>query len=253
MSPHRRLLLAGLLASLCTGGCALTPQAPEGVQVTPPIYSRDRMALDDVEAPLEVYDPLEAYNRSMYWVNARTDDVLLNPAVAGYRRITPRFFRRGVSNFFENLNDIPTLLNQVLQLKWGGAWDTSRRLAANSTVGLAGVIDIADRWQITKHDEDFGQTLGHYGVNKGPYVMLPLFGPSTLRDAIGRGVDLLAMGWVDPLQLDHHPDRRYPYYPLLVVDTRANTAFQYFETGSPFEYELVRLLWVTKRKFDVAK
>ncbi len=116
-----------------------------------------------------------------------------------------------------------------------------------------GVFDPATRLNIPKHDEDFGQTLGHYGFANGPYVMLPLFGPSTLRDALGRGVDLLALGWLDPLGLDRHPKRQYPYYPLLVLDTRATTAFQYYETGSPFEYELVRLLFVTKRELDITK
>lgn len=242
-----------LLLCLAASGCTTTPKAPGATTITPPIYARERMALDDVEAPLEIHDPFEAYNRSMYWFNAKADDYVLNPAVAGYQRITPAFVRRGVTNFFQNLDQIPTLLNQVLQLKWSGAWDTSRRLVTNSTIGIGGVMDVATRFDITRHDEDFGQTLGHYGVGTGPYIMLPLFGPSNVRDALGRGVDTLVLAAIDPVELDHHPDRRYPYYPLLIVDTRANTAFQYYETGSPFEYELVRLLFSTMREFDVAK
>ena len=248
----RTLIACALLLQL--GACTVTPTAKHrATPLTPPVYARERMVLDDVDAPLEVYDPWQAYNRAVYSFNAGLDRFALNPAVGAYRTVAPAPVRAGVTNFFDNLDDIRTLMNQVLQLRWRPAWDTTRRFAANSTLGVLGVFDPATRFGIPKHDEDFGQTLGRYGVAKGPYFMLPLFGPSTLRDALGRGVDLLALGWLDPLDLDGHPDRRYPYYPLLVLDTRATTAFQYFETGSPFEYELVRLLFVTKRELDIAK
>ena len=253
MNKGLRHLLCILLC-VQLGACAVTPaKQNRATQLTPPVYARERMALDDVEAPLEIYDPWEAYNRRVYWLNAGLDDYALNPAVGAYRRVTPAPLRQGVTNFFDNLDDIRTLLNQVLQLRFGPAWDTSRRFATNSTVGVLGLFDPATRFGIAKHDEDFGQTLGRYGVAEGPYFMLPLFGPSTLRDALGRGVDMLALGWLDPLSLEGRRTRQLAYYPLLVLDTRATTAFQYFETGSPFEYELVRLLFVTKRELDVVK
>ncbi len=247
-------LLWLLLLTHGLSACTTNPIPERAAQtITPPIYARERMVLDDVDAPLEVHDPWEAYNRGVYWFNAGLDDYALIPAVNAYRAVTPGPVRQGVTNFFDNLDDVRTLLNQVMQLRFKPAWDTTRRLTTNSTLGLLGVLDPATRFGIPKHDEDFGQTLGRYGVANGPYFMLPLFGPSTLRDALGRGVDLLMLGWLDPLELDRYPKRQIPYYPLLVLDTRETTAFQYFETGSPFEYELVRLLFVTKRELDIAK
>lgn len=244
-------LSIGLLTAALIGGCSTAPVVPPNTP--PPIYSRDRMVLDDVQAPLTVNDPWELMNRTVYRFNARVDDYVLNPLVAGYRRILPGFARQGVTNFFDNLDDIRTWINQGLQLKGRPLLDTSARFVTNTTVGLLGFFDVASAMGITKHDEDFGQTLGHYGVDKGPYLVLPLFGPSTLRDGLGRAADSLALSVVDPLDLNDHPKRNIGYYPSLIVDTRATTAFQYYETGSPFEYELVRLLFVTKRQLDIDK
>lgn len=218
-----------------------------------PLYNSQRVVLDDVENPLEVRDPLEPINRAMYSFNAQLDRWVLMPVIGVYQKILPRFARQGVTNFFDNLDDIRTGINQLLQLRPRRALETGGRFLTNTTLGVAGLWDPASRFGIPKHDEDFGQTLGHYGVGAGPYLVLPLFGPSGLRDATGRAVDAGIFSLIDPLDLNGHSGRGYPYYPLLIVDTRATTAFEYFGTGSPFEYELLRMLYVKKRELDIVK
>jgi phospholipid-binding lipoprotein MlaA len=217
-----------------------------------PLYNGARMVLDDVEKPLQVRDPFEGFNRTIYRLNANLDRVLL-PAVSLYERFIPNFARQGVTNFFDNLDDIRTGFNQVLQLRPRRALETTGRFITNSTLGLAGLFDVASRTGQRKYDEDFGQTLGRYGVAPGPYLVLPLFGPSGLRDGFGRVFDASVLSLLDPLALDGDSGRQAAYYPLLIIDTRATTAFEYFSTGSPFEYELVRLLYSKKRELDIVK
>jgi len=228
--------------------------SPEVTQRTAdPLYNSQRVVLDDVENPLEINDPIEPINRAMYSFNAQLDRWVLMPVIGAYQSVIPRFARRGVTNFFDNLDDIRTGINQILQLRPRRALQTGGRFITNTTIGIAGLWDPASRFNIPKYDEDFGQTLGHYGVGPGPYLVLPLFGPSGLRDGVGRAVDAGILSLIDPLDLNDHRGRGYAYYPLLIVDTRATTAFEYFGTGSPFEYELLRMLYVKKRELDVVK
>ena len=122
---------------------------------------------------LEIYDPWERFNRHMYHFNYRLDEWVLLPVVRGYMYVTPRFVRSGVSNFFGNLGDIPNLLNSALQLKGKRSLQTTGRLLVNTTVGVFGLWDPASHIGLPKQSEDFGQTLGFYGVGDGPYLVLP--------------------------------------------------------------------------------
>lgn len=218
-----------------------------------PLYNANRVVLDDVADPLDISDPLEPLNRALYSFNAQLDRWVLMPAIGVYQKVLPRFARSGVTNFFDNLDDIRTGINQLLQLRPKRALQTGGRFLTNTTLGIGGLWDPASRFNMPKYDEDFGQTLGHYGVGAGPYLVLPLFGPSGLRDGIGRIVDTAVLAQIDPLDLTDHSGRGYAYYPLLILDTRATTAFEYFGTGSPFEYELVRMLYAKKRELDIVK
>ena len=218
-----------------------------------PLYNANRVVLDDADTPLEIADPYEGFNSRIYRFNAILDRRVVFPTIGLYNRVVPKVARQGVTNFFDNLDDIRTGINQVLQLRPKRALQTVGRFVTNTTLGFAGFIDVASRLRIPKHDEDFGQTLGHYGVAPGPYLVLPLFGPSGLRDAFGRAVDTTVLGIIDPVDLGDHFGRNYAYYPLLIIDTRATTAFEYYSTGSPFEYELVRLLFSKKRELDVVR
>ncbi len=134
-------------------------------------------------------DPLESLNRSIFGFNDRLDTALVKPVATVYRDVTPDWFRSGVTNFFNNIEDVWSTANNVLQGRGADAVDNAKRVAVNSTVGLLGAFDIASRIDIEKHPANFGLTLGRWGVGTGPYLVLPLLGPSTLRDVAGMPVD----------------------------------------------------------------
>lgn len=255
--PHPRspddlaLLITGLLLGLLASACASQPVPPN--TFSQPVFSVERVLNEDVTDPLAVYDPWHGANRWLYGFNAALDQVALLPATKLYRRTLPGPVRQGVTNFFDNLDMIRTTANLALQGRPKATGSAGLRLLTNTTLGIGGLFDIASRFGIATYDEDFGQTLGVYGVQPGPYLMLPLFGPANLRDALGRAVDAALLGFLDPLELNGHAERGVVFYPLLILDTRSSTAFEYFQTGSPFEYELVRKLFTTKRELDVEK
>lgn len=140
-------------------------------------------------------DPLEPFNRGVYAFNNAIDRAALEPIARGYRAVTPKFFRTGVSNALANLGEPVTFANALLQGNINRAGSTVGRFAINSTFGLLGVLNPADDIGLERQDEDFGQTLGVWGVPSGPYLMLPLLGPSTLRDGAGAGVDAFISPW----------------------------------------------------------
>lgn len=246
----RLFVFAGALAALA--GCATPIVKPKG-QPEEPVFAYDVVVPADVDRTLITWDPWEPMNRAIYRFNAHADKYVLLPLVNGYRFITPQFVRTGVHNFFTNFFGIRTFANELLQFRPKEAVQTLGRFVVNSTVGLLGLFDVATPLGMPYYEEDFGQTLGRWGVGNGPYLVIPLLGPSNVRDGTGQLVDAAWMGALDPLQLDDSEARRYAYYGLLVIDTRNSVAFRYYETGSPFEYELVRLMITTKRELDVQK
>lgn len=171
MSPHHRLALC-LVAGILSGGCATTISAP------PP---------DDRAAS----DPWEPFNRRVDAFNTTVDNATLKPLAKGYRKVVPNLARRGVSNFFSNLKTPYTALNNFLQGKGKAGFSDIGRFAMNSTVGLGGLIDVGTEFGLEEHDEDLGQTLAVWGVPDGPYLVLPLFGPSTVRDALTTPADFV--------------------------------------------------------------
>ena len=208
------------------------------------------------ENSLLVYDPWEPMNRGIYNFNARFDRAIFLPTVRGYRAITPDIVEKGVSNFFSNLGEVNNLINNVLQLRMKSSAITLWRFVVNSTVGVAGLWDPAAKFGVFEQAEDFGQTLGYWGVGSGPYLVLPFLGPSSLRDAAGVGVDYAADYNIDLLDLNddaNKDDIRIGLGLLNVVDARKNTAFRYYETGSPFEYELVRYAHGQLRQIQIEK
>ena len=137
-------------------------------------------------------DPLEPMNRSVTKFNDALDDNLLKPVATGYRDHTPQFVQTGVGNFFHNLSDVWSLVNNGLQLKGRETAGTLMRLTVNTVFGIYGLFDVATEIGLERHPEDLGQTLGYWGVPNGPYLVLPLFGPSTLRDASALPVEFRA-------------------------------------------------------------
>jgi phospholipid-binding lipoprotein MlaA len=146
-------------------------------------------------------DPLESINRGVYKFNDVADKAVIKPVASAYRKVTPSPIRKGFSNFFNNLGSITTVLNDILQLKFANAFTDAGRFVINSTFGLAGFIDVAGMDKIPDHKEDFGQTLGYWGVGNGPYIVLPFLGPSTARDTTGFVFDKITS---DPITYTHN-------------------------------------------------
>lgn len=194
--------------------------------LTNPVLAADSERVD--AAPVEessatmvksAVDPWEKFNRSMFSFNMGADKYFLKPLAKTYVRLTPGFFRQGVDNALSNILEVPSALNGLLQGNFRGAAHDTGRLLINSTLGLAGLIDVAQHMglKLTDH-EDFGQTLAVWGVGSGPYVVLPLLGPSNLRDASATPVDW----YTDPkTYIDHIPTKNTTR-ALSVVNTRAN-------------------------------
>ena len=142
----------------------------------------------------EINDPFEDLNRDIFIFNEKLDEKLLKPAALTYRKVTPQFARTGVTNFFNNLEEIDTTINQVLQGEIKYAFNDAGRFVINSTIGLFGLIDVASKMGLEKHEEDFGQTLGVWGLNSGPYIMIPFLGPSNPRDLLSRPISSFLSG-----------------------------------------------------------
>jgi phospholipid-binding lipoprotein MlaA len=252
-------LLALLLLTLISG-CSTTPRTIDGAPPETPLFTdealQQKVASGEI-VPLggsENLDPWMGFNRSMYTFNARLDRYVLLPVVRGYEFVTPKVARTGVSNFFSNLDEIRNFINAVLQLKGEKAVHTAARFTWNSTIGVLGLIDVATPMELPKRPEDFGQTLGHYGVGPGPYLVLPLLGPSSLRDTSGLLVDTLIGTRTNPMNpvLEGHLQRQVAYYTMKVIDGRYVNKFRYYAMGSPFEYTWVRYLYGKKRQLEIA-
>ena len=243
--------LLALIASAALAGCSTAP-VQKG-EIVEPVFPADRILQEDVvyEGEAIISDPWQGFNRTMYRFNYRFDKYVFLPVVRGYQWITPDIVETGIHNFFRNLGDVTTLINSILQLNLEKTMNTTTRLALNSTVGLLGFVEIAT--DVPRSDEDFGQTLGYWGVGSGPYLVLPILGPSSLRDGVGQGVDWYARSVIRDELTDFETWQDTAIDLLWAIDIRAHTAFRYYQTGSPFEYELVRMLYTTKRQLDVER
>jgi phospholipid-binding lipoprotein MlaA len=191
-------------------------------------------------------DPLEPLNRGIYQINDGIDNVLLKPAAEVYRGVLPQFVRTGVSNFFANINDVIVALNNLLQGKFLNAVSDVGRIVVNTTAGLLGVIDVATEIGLEKHNEDFGQTLGYWGIGAGPYLVIPLLGPSSVRDAIGRFVDFKT----DPITYLNPTRHRNVLWGVSFVSRRAELleTSKILETAALDPYEFLRDAYLQRRR-----
>lgn len=248
--PRRPAAHLALVLLLAAGGCA----GPAGTgRHEPP--RRDLAAVsadpDRARDVLLVHDPLEGANRRIYKFNAQLDRYVLVPVVDAYKFVVPRFVRRRVSSFFQNLGEITTFTNSVLQASPDKATPTLGRFMINSTVGLFGLFDVATELGVPRQNADFGQTLGIWGVDAGPYLVLPALGPSNLRDAVGTAVDWATLAFAIPNSILDDTAYDYVPYGIQQIDARYRVPFRYHSTGSPFEYELIRYGWMAKRDTQV--
>lgn len=205
------------------------------------------------DSAMNVYDPLEPWNQGVYHFNYQLDQWVMLPVVRGYTYVTPKFARTGVSNFFNNLGDVPSLANSALQLKGERAMRTTARLLFNTIIGVGGIFDPATVMGLPREKEDFGQTLGYYGVPAGAYLVLPIFGPSNLRDTGGLVVDTLAEQSANYLNVAEESRRNIAIPALRAVDTRYTTPYRYGQLNTPFEYSRVRYLYTEVRKLKIAE
>jgi len=161
-------------------------------------------------------DPWESWNRGVYKVNDKLDRAVAKPVARTYVRAVPKPVRTGISNFFQNLRQTTVMVNDALQGKFKAAANDLGRFLLNSTVGMGGLLDPATQAGLDLNDEDFGQTLGHWGVHPGPFVEIPLLGPSDVRDGVGRGVDI----FTGPAHYVSNQPVSYSLYVVELVDTR---------------------------------
>ena len=219
-SRLRALLLFGLISfSLALGGCASTGNPR---------------------------DPLEPINRGIYHFNDGVDNLIIKPVAEIYRGVLPQFARTGISNFFANIGDVIVALNSLLQGKFLNAVSDVGRIVVNTTIGILGVVDVATEVGLEKHNEDFGQTLGYWGIGNGPYLVLPILGPSTLRDTVG----LVADYKTNPLTyVDPNRDRN-ALYGLFFVSRRAELfeTSKILETAALDPYEFLRDAYLQRRR-----
>ncbi len=197
------------------------------------------------DAPsLATYDPWAGFNRSMYRFNARFDEAVYLPVANRYRRL-PSPIRAGVHNFFGNLAEIDSIINYTLQGRLGRMVRSVGRFAINSTLGLGGLFDVAEKLNIPKAPTGFGTTLAKWGMHPGPYWVIPIYGPSTLREGIGLAADYGTSYAVNVANL-YRGGTSWGLGVLNAVDKRANVDFRYYASGSPFEYDTIRFLYVRK-------
>jgi phospholipid-binding lipoprotein MlaA len=191
-------------------------------------------------------DPWEVYNRNVFEFNERADEYVIKPLAQGYTKVVPEPVRDCIGNIFRNLGDVGTAVNNLLQGKPFQASSDICRVAINSTVGLLGCFDVATKVGLTRNNEDFGQTLGRWGLEPGPYFVLPLLGPSSLRDTLGRGADI----YTDPVSYINQDAYQIAAQALRVIEVRAGllAATRLLEGAALDKYQFVRDGYLQRRR-----
>lgn len=220
MNGKAKRLLGSALLAVVLAGCATTSNNPR--------------------------DPLEGFNRAMFGFNESLDNAIVKPVAEGYRAVLPQPVRTGVTNFFSNIEDLWIAVNNALQGKFGDAVQDVMRVSVNTVFGIFGLIDVASDAGLPKHNEDFGQTLGRWGVGSGPYLVWPVFGPSNLRDTAGSVVNYHGdLVW----QIDHVPTRNTAVTVRGISD-RANLleTTDVLEQAALDKYTFVRDAFLQRRR-----
>ncbi|MFZ6646051.1 MlaA family lipoprotein [Undibacterium sp. TJN25] len=241
------IIAASLLLSACasTGPVAGSGTDAAGTGTTTANSTAERGATSTRNAR----DPFEGFNRAMFSFNDTLDRVALKPAAKAYQTVLPSFVQTGIGNFFGNIGDVWNAVNNLLQGKGTDGMSDIFRVGVNTVFGLGGVLDIATEAGMPKHQEDFGQTLGTWGVKSGPYVVLPVFGPSTLRDALATPVDVYGdpWGYVYPVNV------RNTGTAVRLVDKRASVldAGNLIEEASLDKYVFFRDAYLQRRASQI--
>ena len=255
MNRHMTRLIALLATVVVVLGTGCAASKPDVGSEPARRTLADVMPEGDPSLIAGTSDPWEGWNRRMYNFNARFDRYVFIPVAESYKRYTPQLFQMGVHNFMRNIREILNIGNALLQFRLKTAARSTGRLVVNSTLGVAGVADPASKMGMFYQREDFGQTLGVWGAGPGPYMVLPILGPSSLRDAFGLGVDLFAWNEIDFVGYPNWASDQFLIWPplLYAIDMRASTAFRYYEVGTIYEYLWVRQLYIEMRKFEIER
>lgn len=202
-------------------------------------------------------DPLEGYNRGMYKINKTLDTLFLLPVTRSYVAVIPKPVRNIVSNFYQNLRTIPTVLNDILQADAKATCSDAARLVLNTTLGIGGLFDVASKAGLERRYSDFGMTLARWGHRDSTYIVLPLFGPSTIRDGIGIGVTYYMSVWayIPKIRVHHHKAIALRNWLFMgdLIDTRAELLDleKVVETAAVDEYVFIRDAYMQHRKYEI--
>jgi phospholipid-binding lipoprotein MlaA len=228
-------------ATAGAAGAEAARDAKDAQDALPPVTPADAPSM-------YTYDPWERLNRFTYRFNARFDEAIFLRAANAYRRV-PSPIRSGVHNFFGNLSEVDSVINYALQWRLKLGARSLGRFAINSTVGIGGLFDVAAKLKLPGAPTGLSTTLAKWGMHPGPYLVVPLLGPSTLRDGLGFLGDYGISYGIDIAGL-YRGDVSWALGPINAVDQRSNVNFRYYSTGSPFEYENIRFLYVRKRLIE---
>ena len=265
-----KLTAAACVAALLLGGCAtggfdmhrLPPDTPAAdnaaaIKRAAAAVASARAAAVEAHAPdapppltaadapsPQTYDPWGRLNRFTYRFNARFDRAIFLPAADAYRWL-PAPIRTGIHDIFGNLAEVDSIINYTLQGRLGRGVRSLGRFVINSTIGIAGLFDVATKLKIEAPPTGFGTTLAQWGMHPGPFLVIPLYGPSTLREGVGLAGDYATNYGIDLADI-YRGDQSWGVGVVNGVDQRANISFRYYSTGSPFEYEIIRFLYVRK-------
>ena len=245
----KMMVFVFLLSFVFLSGCSTVPKP--GPDSEPAMRQQADLVPEGTILDVEVYDPIEGFNRGVFRFNYYFDKYLFLPLVSVYQFILPDYVEDRISSFVDNVYEFNNFTNSLLQLKFKKTGITLSRFVVNTTVGVAGLWDPATKWGMHRQPEDFGQTLGHYGVGHGPYIVLPVFGPSNLRDTTGLVTDTVAFSVAGPPAWVDDDATTMVFTAVSAVDKRKRTPFRYYGSGSPFEYEQIRLLYTKQREFAI--
>jgi phospholipid-binding lipoprotein MlaA len=224
-------------AGTAEAAAAEAGQAPQDARVAPPVTPADA-------PPMDTYDPWERLNRFTYRFNARFDEAIFLRVANAYRRV-PSPIRSGVHNFFGNLTEIDSVINYTLQWRLKLGAKSLGRLVINSTIGIGGLFDVAAKFKLAAAPTGLSTTMAKWGMHPGPYLVIPLLGPSTLREGLGFLGDFGTLYGINIANL-YQGNVSWGLDVINGVDQRSNIDFRYYSTGSPFEYENIRFLYVRK-------
>ena len=241
--------MQGVQAAAAAASKPVPPQAEQTASAPEPAAQPVKPA----DAPsLQTYDPWGRLNRFTYRLNTRFDEAIFLPVANGYRRLVPSPLRAGVHNFFANLTEVDSVINYTLQGRLHRSVRSLGRFVINTTLGIGGLIDVAGKLvHLPYEPTGFGTTLAKWSMHPGPYLVIPLYGPSTFREGVGLAVDYATLYEINLADL-YRGDQSWGLGVANAVDQRANIDFRYYSTGSPFEYETIRFLIVRKQLIEDA-